>query len=365
MKTSLLIVCCLLFAGSALAQVNNDNVANRIRLEPDATPLQTTTASSTVEWGCLNQALTNKCLVYHNDQWYQFQVNEPQAYFLNISRLTCRSSNGIQIILIEGNPCETKNYRVLQCIRQIKNEEVFVPLGMVLADMPYLIEIDGFDGDHCDFDIQIARRPIGLPMKYEELKHSEMGPSASSQKDSLVDIAWRVPPGSLDQIDQFRVYLMKEQDIFRLERSLPSSKNAYGKPMDSYRLRDTLASPGDYLYRVLGYPQNGQPLLMTEVRVSYVKRKRAPAVSYSIVIDPPFSQMAEYAVRVYEGEQLSVIHAINGIYDPANPVPIEIDMRDFIAKGHRSYMVVLVNKATREAREYYYRVDARGSIVQE
>jgi hypothetical protein len=202
-------------------------------------------------------------------------------------------------------------------------------------------------------------------MKYEELKHSELGTSASSQKDSLVDIAWRVPPGSVDQIDQFRVYLMKEQDIFRLERSLPSTKNAYGKPMDSYRLRDTLASPGDYLYRVLGYPQNGQPLLMTEVRVSYVKRKKAPAVSHSIVIDPPFSQLAEYAVRVYEGEQLSVIHAINGIYDPANPVPIEIDMRDFIAKGHRSYMVVLVNKATREAREYYYRVDARGSIVQE
>lgn len=365
MKQSLLVVWCLLSAGRVLAQVNNDNVANRIRLEPDAAPLQTTTASSTVEWGCLNQALTNKCLVYHNDQWYQFQVNEPQAYFLNISRLTCRSSNGIQIILIEGNPCETKNYRVLQCIRQIKNEEVFVPLGMVLADMPYLIEIDGFDGDHCDFDIQIARRPTGLPMKYEELKHSELGTSASSQKDSLVDIAWRVPPGSVDQIDQFRVYLMKEQDIFRLERSLPSTKNAYGKPMDSYRLRDTLASPGDYLYRVLGYPQNGQPLLMTEVRVSYVKRKKAPAVSHSIVIDPPFSQLAEYAVRVYEGEQLSVIHAINGIYDPANPVPIEIDMRDFIAKGHRSYMVVLVNKATREAREYYYRVDARGSIVQE
>lgn len=363
MRNILFILFWLLIAGAAQAQVNNDNVANRIRLEPDAPPLPTTTASSTVEWGCLNQALTGKCLVYHNDQWYSFQVSEPQSYFLNISRLTCRNSNGIQIILIEGNPCETKNYKVLHCIRQIKNEEVFIPLGMVVANMTYLIEIDGFDGDYCDFDIQISRRPSGLPMKYEELKHSEAAVGASSQKDSLVDISWKVPPGWLEQVDQFRVYLLKEGGIFRLERALPATKNAYGKPADSYRLQDTLAAPGNYLYRVLGYPQNSQPLLMTEVRVSYVKRKKAPPVTQSIVIDPLFNQVAAYAVRVYEGQQLTVIHEVSGTYDPEQPAPIEIDMKDFIARGYRTYMVVLINKTTRESKEFYYRVDQRGSVV--
>jgi hypothetical protein len=365
MKQLLVIAWFMFAAGSAWGQVNNDNLANRIRLEPDAGPLHTTTASSTVEWGCLNQALTGKCLVYHNDQWYSFQVKEPQSYYLNISRLACRSSKGIQVILIEGNPCETKNYRVIECIRQIQNEEVFVPLGMLVADMTYLVEIDGFDGDYCDFDIQIAQRPYGLPMKFEVLQQSVAGSASQSQYDSLVKVSWKVPPGWLEQIDQFRVYRLREQDIFRIERAVPSSKNAYGMPADAYQIRDTLESPGNYLYRVLGYPQSGQPVLMSEVRISYAKKRKPPPVSQTIVIDPGFGQKTEYAVRVYENQQLAIIHAINGTYDPAYPAPIEIDMKEFIANGHRVFMVVLINKATRETMEFYYRVDERGSVVKE
>lgn len=365
MRHFVISVLCLSFALPGKAQVNNDNVANRIHLVPDGAPLHTTTASATVEWGCLNQALTGKCLVYHNDQWYEFKVQEPQAYFLNISNLVCRNSNGIQIILIEGNPCVTKNYRVLQCIRQIKNEEVFIPLGMVTANLPYLIEIDGFDGDHCDFNIQIARKPSGLPMTFEELQKSDAKISVGSQKDSLVNISWKVPPGLLDQMDQYRVYRLAEGDIVRLERIVPSSKNAYGKPLDAYLVQDTLVAPGNYVYRVIGYPYSGTPLLLTELRMEYVKRKKPPAISKAIVIEPHFSQRVEYAVRVYETEQLSVIHAVNGTYDPAEPLPIKIDMKEFIDKGHRTFMAVLINKVTRESTEYYFRVDERGSIVED
>jgi hypothetical protein len=144
-----------------------------------------------------------------------------------------------------------------------------------------------------------------------------------------------------------------------------ASKNAYGKPSESYHLQDTLPSPGDYLYRVYGYTQYEQPMLIREARVSYVQARKPPPVSQRIVIDPPFTQKVEYAVRVYEGEQLAVLHAFGGIYDPAQPQPIAIDMKEFIAAGHRSYMVVLINKATRETIEFYYRVDARGSVVKD
>lgn len=364
MKWTAIIGLYLVAASSAWGQVSNDNVANRIHLETDAPPLLTTTASATVEWGCLNQALTGKCLVYHNDQWYSFQVSEPQAYFLNLSRLSCRSSNGIQVIIIEGNPCETRNYRVIQCIRQIRNEEVFIPLGMVMANTTYLIEIDGFDGDHCDFGIQVARRPYGLPMKFDETGRPGAASAAGTQGDSLVDISWKVPVASLEQIDQFRLYRLMEQDFIRLERAVPTARNAYGKPADTYVIRDTLPSPGDYLYRVYGYPQNDLPVLIKEVRVSYVKAKKSlPAASQQIVIDPRFSQKTEYAVRVYESEQLSILHAFGGVYDPAQPIPISIDLKEFINAGHKAYMVVLINKATREAKEFYYRVDARGYVV--
>ena len=365
MKQILIIVVCLLTTLPVGAQVSNDKVANRIYLEPDGLPVHTTTASATVEWGCLNKALTGQCLVYHNDQWYSFQVSEPQSYFLNISNLTCRSSNGIQLILIEGNPCETKNYRVIQCIRQIKNAEVFVPLGKVTANVTYLIEIDGFDGDYCDFDIQIARRAYGLPMRFDEIQQSEAGTRTSSQRDSLVNISWKVPLGLLEQIDQFSLYRLFEQDNFRLERKIPAAKNAIGAPSDSYHLQDTLTKPGSYLYRVLGYPQNGQPVMLTQVRVSYVSREKPPPVTKSIVIDPRSNQPIDYVLRVYETEQLSIISAITGTYDPAKPEPIKIDMKEPIAKGYRSFMVVLIDRASRESKEFYFHVDERGSIVQD
>jgi hypothetical protein len=355
----------LLGALSVKAQVSNDKVANRIRLEPDGLPIHTTTASSTVEWGCLNEALTGACLVYHNDQWYNFQVDEPQSYFLNISNLACRNSNGIQVILIEGNPCETKNYRVIQCIRQIKSSEVFIPLGKVTANVTYLVEIDGFDGDHCDFDIQIARRAYGLPMKFDEIQQSEAAASTVNQRDSLVDISWKVPPGWLEQMDQFRLYRLFDQDIFRLERKIPSSKNALGQPSDSYQLQDTVTIPGTYIYRVLGYPINGQPVLLTQVRVAYVARAKPPPITQTIVIDPHYDQRVDYVVRVYESEQLSIIRAINGTFDPAKPEPVKIDMKESIAGGYRSFMVVLINKATRESMEFYYRVNERGSIIKD
>lgn len=366
MKWHLMTGWLVLAAAAARGQVNNDNVASRIHLETDALPVHTTTASSTVEWDCLNQALTQKCLVYHNDQWYSFQVNEPQSYFLNISGLSCRNTNGIQIIIIEGNPCETRNYRVLQCIPQIKNEEVFVPLGIVAANTTYLVEIDGFNGDHCNFDIQVGRRPYGLPMKFEVGEMPEAGIRAAIQKDSIVSISWKVPVSWLEQIDQFRIYRLAEKDIIRLERVLPVSRNAYGRMSDTYRLQDTLASSGEYRYRVYGYPQQDQPILLKEVHISYYRAKGPSSPPYQqIVINPQFSQKVEYAVRVYEAQQLSLLQAFSGAYDPTHPEPITIDMREFITGGHRAYMVVIVNKATRETMELYYRVNERGSIVKE
>lgn len=367
MKHAAVFVGWLFLTSASWGQVNNDNVANRIRLVPDELPVHTTTASATVQWDCLNQALTGKCLVYHNDQWYSFQVSEPQSYFLNISRLSCLGGNGIQIIIIEGNPCETRNYRVMECIAQIRNEEVYVPLGKLNAHTDYLIEIDGFNGDHCDFDIQIARRPLGLPLKFSEKDVSENGFRAKTQSDSLAEIAWRVPVGWLDRIDQFRVFRLKEEDIIRLERAVPVSRNAYGKPAETYTIQDTLTSTGDFLYRIYGYPENELPVLLNELKITFskVSKKQPTAGSQVIEIELNGPQRADYAVRVYESNQLSILQAFNVVYDPDKPLPVSIDMREMIKAGNTAFMVVLINKATREAKEFFYRVDTRGFIIKE
>src|ERR1041385_4269537 len=86
----------------AMAQVANNNIEERLRLDLNK-PLRSSTAGANVQWKCINKSLTNKCLVYHNDQWFSFTVDKPGDYFINISAQSCRDSKGVQMILIEGN----------------------------------------------------------------------------------------------------------------------------------------------------------------------------------------------------------------------------------------------------------------------
>ena len=86
----------------ANAQVVNDNIGNRSRLIIDSASIYSSTDEATVEWQCINKALTNKCLIYHNDQWFTFNVKSEGSYYLNITSQSCRDSRGIQAIIIEA-----------------------------------------------------------------------------------------------------------------------------------------------------------------------------------------------------------------------------------------------------------------------
>src|SRR3954465_1716422 len=132
------------------AQVENNSFKDRIHLVADAPLRHSTTAKATVEWACVNKALTNKCLVYHNDQWFYFTLEAAGNYYLNISGQKCRDKRAVQVLIIEGNPCETPNYRILECVSRGLQSDVFIPLQSLRAKTLYLVNIDGFLGDYCD-----------------------------------------------------------------------------------------------------------------------------------------------------------------------------------------------------------------------
>ena len=60
---------------NVVAQVSNNSIDKRLGLVMDANPIASTAAESSVEWNCINKSLTSKCLVYHNDQWFDFVVD--------------------------------------------------------------------------------------------------------------------------------------------------------------------------------------------------------------------------------------------------------------------------------------------------
>lgn len=364
MRRMLLIVLALLPIALS-AQVSNDKIIKSIALDPEAL-LHTSTAQAAVEPDCLNRALATKWLVYHNDQWFSFRVLEPHLYYLNISGQQCRDKKGIQVILVEGNPCETTEYRITQCIPQIKDEETFVPLGELKANKTYLIEIDGFLGDHCDFKLQLSRRPVGLPLSASTQVRLTDNPDPTILKDSIIAIPWSVPGEWIKKIDQFRVYRMDSRDAYVLERIVPLARNTYGQPSAEYSMYDTLSTTGNYRYRVLGYAGYLEPLVVAEMSFHYQRQATEKAIgSQSVSIEPDFEQNAPFEIRVYDRKTHQVIKKLNGVYDPEHPETINVDLREAILGGQRSFLVLLINESTKQAREFYFRVDIRGTLVVE
>lgn len=239
------------FSKILLAQVLNNNIQNRLTLGLNEGPIFSSSAQSTVEWECINKALTNKCLVYHNDQWFNFSVTEAGQYFINISSQKCRDLHGLQLIVIEGNPCETKTYRIVHCIPKLAQDDLFVQLDSIKPNTQYLVNVDGFLGDFCEFGIQISEKPNGLPL-YSQIRDTTN--AQTFRKGRLVNLKWLVAEDKIDQFQSFKVYRTNPNAIksdFMHEQ--PVSRNSYGAYILNYSTVDSLHKEGTYIYRIVRY----------------------------------------------------------------------------------------------------------------
>ena len=145
-KRAITIVLWLVANACGFAQVSNNSIQNRIALRLDAGWYTSSTVSSNVEWDCVNKALTNKCLIYHNDQWFTVKPTGTGPLFLNVSNQVCKNQHGVQMVIIEGDPCKTDLYRLTKCIPFTDQSDFFVRLDSLDPHQEYLINIDGYLG---------------------------------------------------------------------------------------------------------------------------------------------------------------------------------------------------------------------------
>ena len=347
----------------ATAQVQNNTFKDRIRLTLDSLLLHSTTAKATVEWECVNKALTNKCLVYHNDQWFYFTLNESGDYYLNIQGQKCRDKRGVQVLIIEGNPCKISDYRILECVSRGLQNDVFISLKSLKTGMPYLINIDGFLGDYCDFDIQIATKPLGLPLNYNRRDTLNV---KTVQNGKLVEIRWVVPGDRIDRYNSFKVYKKKLQDSRTiLNREMIVERNAFGQPVLQYSFLDTLKVQGEYTYTIFGIHKESMiPIMVSENKVSYFEKKEEPKPSARVMI-PLNSGSENFEVMIYDQVNLAVLTKYKTSIDTKAPKQLEIDLEVYTAKGLKSFMVLISDLLSGEAKEYYYTIDKSGKLIKE
>ena len=348
----------------SFSQVPNNSIQDRIALELNAYPIFSSTAKSSVEWKCINKALTNKCLVYHNDQWFNFSVPINGTYFINISGQKCRDLRGLQLIVIEGNPCETNTYKILHCIPQIRQDDAFVQLDSLKPKTQYLINIDGFLGDFCEFEIQVSENPAGLPRTYQTLDTIKI---QTTLKSRLVNLTWKVSEDKIDQFQSFKIYRTNPTGIksdFIQEQSV--SRNSYGAYILNYSASDSLQKEGTYVYRILGIQKQTQfPYLLVTSLFEYVESKPKAPVQRSVSLNLKFEDKAHVKVVVYDNVAHVVLRKQIEEFNKAQDHPFEIDLGEFIDQGLRQFLILVSDTDSREPLEFYFRVDSQGQLIQE
>ena len=348
----------------SIAQVLNNNIQNRLALKLNSDPVFSSTAQSTVEWECINKALTNKCLVYHNDQWFNFSVPSSGHYFINISGQKCRDLRGIQLIIIEGNPCERQTYRILHCIPQIRQDDVFVQLDSLKPEIQYLVNIDGFLGDYCEFGIQLSEKPIGLPRTFAALDTIK---AQTSLKGRLVNLTWTVSENKIDQFQSFAIYRTLPKAIksdFIKEQTV--SRNSYGAYVLSYSATDSLQKGGTYEYRIFGIQKLTQlPFLLATRVVDYAEPKPKVLIQRSIILHLDFKEKTPFKVLIYDDIADALLKKFTTELEENKNHSLEIDLGEFIDNGLKQFMILVSDDNARQGLEFYYAVDEQGGLVKQ
>ena len=259
----------LLFAVSiytATAQVANDNIENRRVLRPEET-ITSSTTDCTVQRSCVDERLTGKCIEYHNDQWFEFTPRVSGRYFVNIGGQQCRDVRGVQLVVLTGTPCRPATYRILSCTSLGTQDDVFVTLDSLRAGRPYLLDVDGYLKDFCQFRLQVSDRAVGVPAVPTPPSLAGALPGANR----VIHLEWTLPD-SLSAAPRCRVLRRELREFRSAERArVPVARNTLGGQPTTYAATDTLPHPGYYLYQVVADagPDGQPPVLLRQQWVSF------------------------------------------------------------------------------------------------
>lgn len=338
----------LVYLPPGFTQVVNNSIEHRAVLILDQEPTHSATNYSTVEWACINKSLTNKCLKYHNDQWFKFNVPTPGKYYLNIHSQRCRDARGVQAIVIEGNPCEIQTYKILKCISQIRQWDVFIELDSIKSNIDYLINIDGFLEDYCSFDIQLSTKPRGLEFYAKSLETIEVSEISSN----IVALGWNISQASSPGLREFEIY-RKHQNLAQsnLLGKVPIEINSVGIAKSSYNFTDTLKTEGTYTYEILGNFKDGLKQILSEQTIKYHKdfNSNEARIQFSLNYKngTPIQMVLLDKLRDQVLKQTTFQFSKKDINQ-------QIDVRHYLDLGINNFVVRIINLKTHEKKDHEF-----------
>jgi hypothetical protein len=331
-------------------QIANDDIQNRIILEIGSLAISSKTNNSTVQADCISKSLTKKCLNYHNDQWFAFTPKQNNVAYLLIQKQKCRDLKGVQVVVLEGDPCKTSTYKVKKCIDFSDQADFFVVLDSLINGTEYLINIDGFLGDHCSFEILLTDKSVGLPIDVPALSgcHGDL-----MQKDSIVKLSWNFPQHADQEPVQFLIYRKKSGETASKHIRLQNHDNSLSAVTSSCSVTDTLHEHGSYVYTI--YMTHGEKVASIKKFVvqfegdTFYKFFLPNQRSVIFYVDVP--EKVDITVTKNNGERLQ--HQRTDCSRGLNSVLLDFD--PFVTMGVKNFEVVVKGEFIEENRTIVFK----------
>lgn len=341
----------LLFLFSQLYQLAqcqpvNDDIEDRIKLYLNKEIISTTT-DCTLQWNCLNQGLTYTCIQYHNDQWFFFKTGQQNTYYLNVSGQECRDLRGVQILVIDGIPCQPESYQVISCISLGNHDDVFIELDSLGHNRTYLVLVDGYLHDFCTFQLEFSDTPKGMPLANQGLIDMSVNPIAEYR----YRLGWIVPDSAAHTMKSYEVYRRHESKFkSSMIHVIPKNYNAYGEPKHDYVLEDSLTKYGMFHYTILGVGE-GRRTLISRALIQIPEPESSETSNDWLELRLDYPKSCKLKISVYDNKGHSLLYWTKFNYTSDENL-FEYYIKDYISEGISSFRIEVLNLQSNEKKNY-------------
>jgi hypothetical protein len=349
MKKTLVFVVLISFHWS-FGQVSNNSINSRIKLTLDQPWFSSSTRNASVEWECINKVLTSTCLVYHNDQWFTIIPPRTGTYYINIANQKCSNQQGVQIVVMEGDPCKVESYQLKMCISYTDQSDMFVQIDSLIGGKEYLVNIDGYLGDQCEFEIQFSTSKNGIPIQARNAKSVILKISA---QDTVISLQWHIPDSLIFKINEVSLYRKHEKEKASTRIYFSGlQRNALGETEAIYTTTDTVSRKGHYLYSIYGHGVDGDMMLMAREDFHLEPKERKSRIKYKTNIDfvTQKSEFVTISVLDFASERQLFTTTRRTVKGRNKLV---LDLSEYVQDGVLMYKIIIANKNFRQ--EHYYK----------
>ncbi len=319
------------------AQVVNDDIENRLVLKLNE-PTGSNTVKSTVQWKCLNQDLTRSCVKFHNDQWFEFSVDDTREYFINVSGQECKDIWGVQVLIFTGEPCVPETYELVTCYSDGNKDDIFIRLPALAPGVNYLLNVDGYLHDLCSFMIELSDHPKGLPVSEPEISGVDM-----KMDLRVVELSWEIPERLANQTSEYEVWKQSGEQ-YELQAVVPHERNAMGDSRLTYNFRDTLTTDqADYKVVATGVSERR---LVGNVTARINKAALAEAPENNITLNLDFRNGDPVLIELWDVDSDKLLTSNRFTFDADKNGMVTLRVMRHRDEGIHFFKVLIRNERT-------------------